>query len=57
MRRRIGTFECRLYSGKEKPLFWCLHAQDITPQGRFYPHQWPQGAAQAIIEFFDMLAG
>jgi hypothetical protein len=26
-------------------------------RGRFYPHQWPRGATQAIIEFFDMLVG
>lgn len=56
-RRRIGTFECRLYGDGENPLFWCPHGQDVTPQGRFYPHQWPEGAPQAIVEFFDLLVG
>jgi hypothetical protein len=29
--------------------------QEVTARGRYYPHQWPQGAAQGIIEFFDLL--
>jgi polyhydroxybutyrate depolymerase len=41
VRRSVGTFECQLYGDKDNPLFWCLHAQDATAQGRFYPHQWP----------------
>ncbi|MGH6900353.1 MAG: alpha/beta hydrolase family esterase [Geminicoccaceae bacterium] len=57
VRRRIGGFECRRYGDKEDPLFWCLHAQDVTPRGRFYPHQWPEGATRGIIAFFDMLVG
>ena len=56
-RRRIGAFECRRYGDAENPLFWCLHAQDVTPRGRYYPHQWPEGGTQAIIAFFDMLLG
>jgi polyhydroxybutyrate depolymerase len=55
--RRIGVFECHRYGDTENPLFWCLYAQDITPHGRYYPHQWPEGAAQGIIEFFDLLVG
>jgi polyhydroxybutyrate depolymerase len=55
--RRIGAFECRRYGDRENPLFWCLHAQDVTARGRYYPHQWPEGAAQGIIEFFDLLVG
>ena len=55
--RRIGTFECRRYRDRENPLFWCLHAQDVTASGRYYPHQWPEGAAQGITAFFDLLVG
>jgi polyhydroxybutyrate depolymerase len=55
--RSIGGFECQLYDDRDSPLFWCLHGQDVTPRGRFYPHQWPEGAAEGILEFFDMLAG
>ena len=57
VRRRLGGFECRRYRDRQSPLFWCLHAQDVTPRGRFYPHQWPQGAAQGIIAVFGMLVG
>jgi polyhydroxybutyrate depolymerase len=55
--RRIGAFECRLYGDEANPLIWCLHGQDNTSRGRYYPHQWPEGATQAIIAFFDMLVG
>jgi polyhydroxybutyrate depolymerase len=57
VRRRMGAFECQVYDDRKNPIFWCLHAQDVTPPGRFYPHQWPEGAAEGILEFFDMLAG
>jgi polyhydroxybutyrate depolymerase len=57
VRRKMGSFECQVYDDRENPIFWCLHAQDVTPRGRFYPHQWPEGAAQGILEFFDLLAG
>ena len=55
--RRFGGFECRQYGDREHPLLWCIHAQDVTSRGRFYPHQWPDGASQAIARFFDTLAG
>jgi polyhydroxybutyrate depolymerase len=42
---------------KANPLLWCPHTQDHTPHGRFYPHQWPRGAAEAILTFFATLAG
>jgi polyhydroxybutyrate depolymerase len=57
VRRRMGGFECQVYDDRKNPIFWCLHAQDVTPPGRFYPHQWPEGAAEEILEFFNMLAG
>ena len=52
-----ASFECHRYGDTENPLFWCLHAQDVTTRGRYYLHQWPQAAAQGIIEFFDLLVG
>jgi polyhydroxybutyrate depolymerase len=54
-RRRFGDFECNQYGVREHPLLWCVHGQDVTPRGRFYPHQWPEGAAQAIFMFFNSL--
>jgi polyhydroxybutyrate depolymerase len=55
--RHIGAFACHRYGDRKNPLFWCLYAQDVTPRGRYYPHQWPEGAAQGIMEFFDLLVG
>jgi polyhydroxybutyrate depolymerase len=55
--QQVGAFGCRRYGGRASPLFWCLYAQDVTARGRYYPHQWPPGAAQGIIEFFDRLVG
>lgn len=57
VRRSVGAFECQLYDDRDNPIFWCLHGEDLTAPGRFYPHQWPEGAAQEILEFFDTLAG
>ena len=57
VRRSVDAFECQLYDDRENPIFWCLHGEDLTAPGRFYPHQWPEGAAQEILEFFDTLAG
>ncbi|WP_207458461.1 alpha/beta fold hydrolase [Azospirillum sp. SYSU D00513] len=46
-------FNCRRYGpdDAENPLLWCPHAQDRTARGRFYPHQWPDGAGDAAMEF------
>jgi len=57
VRRRFEDFRCRQYGDRVHPLFWCVDAQDVTPRGRFYPHQWPEGASQAIVKFFETLAG
>lgn len=47
-------FECRRYgpSHAPAPVAWCLHDQSKSRGGRFYPHQWPQGAEQAVLAFF-----
>ena len=51
----IGGFDCRQYSEAENPLIWCLYSQDFTARGRFYPHQWPDGASETIMRFFREL--
>jgi polyhydroxybutyrate depolymerase len=51
----IGGFDCRQYSEDENPLLWCLYSQDFTARGRFYPHQWPDGASETIMRFFREL--
>jgi polyhydroxybutyrate depolymerase len=53
----LDGFACRQYAPGETPLLWCLHAQDMAPRNRFYPHQWPKGAADAIMGFFAAQAG
>jgi polyhydroxybutyrate depolymerase len=57
VRRRFAGFDCNRYGKAVNPLLWCLHTQNFTPRGRFYPHQWPGGAAEAIRTFFATLAG
>jgi polyhydroxybutyrate depolymerase len=57
VRRDLDGFACRQYGLGETPLLWCLHAQSMTPRNRFYPHQWPRGAAGAIMGFFAAQAG
>jgi polyhydroxybutyrate depolymerase len=57
VRRRFAGFDCNRYGKEGNPLLWCLHTQDFTPRGRFYPHQWPRGATEAIRTFFATLAG
>jgi polyhydroxybutyrate depolymerase len=54
--RRIEGFECTEYRRRDQPLLWCLHRQDRGVRGRLYPHRWPEGAAEAIMGFFEMLA-
>jgi polyhydroxybutyrate depolymerase len=31
---------------------YCPHNLDTDRRGVFYPHQWPDGAAEAIVGFF-----
>ena len=57
VRRRFAGFDCGRYGDAANPLLWCLHTQDFTSRGRFHPHQWPRGAAEAILTFFATLAG
>ena len=56
-RRRVGDFRCNQYGLWKHPLLWCVHGQNLTSRGRYYPHQWPEGAAQAIATFFNSLRG
>jgi polyhydroxybutyrate depolymerase len=53
----LGGFACQQHEVGGEPLLWCLHHDDVTPRGRFYPHQWPDEAAPAIMRFFADLDG
>jgi polyhydroxybutyrate depolymerase len=47
----LRGFACQR-GGGGPPLLWCLHRQNLTPTGRYYPHQWPQGASELIMALF-----
>jgi len=54
---RPEAFKCTLYNecdgGNE--VVWCPHEVDEDRHGAFYPHQWPDGTAEAIVDFFEDL--
>lgn len=35
---------------------WCPHEIDRDKRGNYYPHLWPDGTGEVIIEFFDDLS-
>lgn len=51
----LRNFACLKAGGSETPLLWCLYRQNTTPRGRYYPHQWPEGASELIMTFFSEL--
>ncbi len=52
-----ATLSCECYGPPDAadPVVWCPHSQDETRSGRFYPHLWPDGGGEAIMEFFESL--
>ena len=56
-RRTIGRFACEQFREDPAPVFWCPHDQSTTRRGRYYPHQWPSGAEEAIAGFVADLSG
>jgi polyhydroxybutyrate depolymerase len=52
----LRGFRCTRFADEGNPLLWCRHHQDRTSRGRFYPHQWPQGAGATIMGFFEGLS-
>jgi polyhydroxybutyrate depolymerase len=53
----VGPFECERFAAHDpaNPVLWCPHHQDQTSMGRYYPHQWPSGTGEAIMDFFETL--
>ncbi len=47
----VENFACQR-SDHGPTMLWCLHHQDYNRAGRFYPHQWPEGASQLIMSLF-----
>jgi hypothetical protein len=52
--KRKQSAVLRLLRGED---LWTATPPTKPSRARYYPHQWPQGAAQGIIEFFDLLVG
>lgn len=52
-----AELRCECYGSPEAadPVLWCPHTQDVTRSGRDYPHLWPDGAGEAIMEFLEAL--
>ena len=51
-----SSLSCAQYSGCPlNPVVFCPHTIDRERDGTFYPHVWPSGTAQAMVEFFEGL--
>ncbi|QQP89152.1 hypothetical protein IGS68_24685 [Skermanella sp. TT6] len=52
-----GAFRCERFADRDpaNPVLWCPHDRDVNARGRYYPHQWPPGTAEAIMDFFQGL--
>ncbi len=46
----VRALEC-----SKNPVVFCPHTIDQERNGSYYPHLWPQGTAQAIVDFFEGL--
>lgn len=46
---------CQQYGDGDYPVKWCPHRNDHSYSGRYYPHNWPNGAGRAMLEFFASL--
>ena len=52
----LHDFACLRAGSEPAPLHWCLYQQSTTSRGRYYPHQWPDGASGLIMSFFADIA-
>lgn len=52
-----SNLQCVEYAGCDggNTVVFCPHEQDRDRQGNFYPHQWPEGTAKTIVDFFEDL--
>ena len=56
-RLSLDGFACQRYGGASaaNPVLWCPYSKNRGRSGRYYPHHWPDGAARAMMDFFDSL--
>lgn len=48
-----SSLSCVQYADcTQNPVVFCPHTVDRDYRGNYYPHTWPQGTAQAMVEFF-----
>jgi polyhydroxybutyrate depolymerase len=52
----LQGFACLRADSRQAPLLWCLYRENMTSRGRYYPHQWPEGASRLIMSFFADLS-
>ena len=52
----LDDFACLRAGSGRATLSWCLYQQNMTSRGRYYPHQWPDGASRLIMSFFARVA-
>jgi polyhydroxybutyrate depolymerase len=53
------SLNCEIYTTCDGGNFvqWCPHTIDTDGRGAYYPHQWPDETARAIVDFFEGLDG
>ena len=50
------SLSCVRSNGCSKnPVVFCPHTIDRERDGTYYPHVWPPGTADAMVQFFDRL--
>jgi polyhydroxybutyrate depolymerase len=51
----LARLRCVRYDDPRNPVVWCPHDDATAPGGRYDPHTWPDGTADAIAAFFQHL--
>lgn len=49
-----SSLSCVEYEGcPNNPVLFCPHTIDTDHNGTYYPHQWPRGTGEDIVDFFN----
>lgn len=50
------VFKCnQAVCSKGQPLLWCPHTINTSFNGSYYPHTWPRGTGEIMLDFFKNL--